>query len=371
MTIAELCLSRDLGGLELYFLRVVERLSRSDAGCVAVVAPGCRIESRLAGRNVDVRRLGVRFRWLPILAARRLARWIDERDVDAIHLHHGKDLPLAVLARKLARRRVRIVYSRQMMLGPKRSPYHRWLYRHVDAVLVISRQLVRDARRFLPLPPERVHLLYYGVPAPARPDPHACADLRERIGIPPGRFAIGLFGRIERQKGQHLLVEAVALLTRRERDVHAVLFGAPMKPGYLDGLRARIKGLGVEDRVHFYGFHPRPDEVMGCFDCIVLTTYGETFGLVLVEAMRAGVAVVGTAGGGVPEIIEDGATGLLVPEDDPSALADAIERLARDPALRARLAAAGKVSADERFDEERHFEELFAHLEVRAAMSPR
>jgi hypothetical protein len=104
MTIAELCLSRDLGGLELYFVRVAQRLSRSGVGCVAVVTAGSPIESRLAGSDVDVRHLEVGFPWLPFLAARHLARWIDARSIDVIHVHHGKDLNLAVLARKLTRR---------------------------------------------------------------------------------------------------------------------------------------------------------------------------------------------------------------------------------------------------------------------------
>lgn len=359
--VVELCLSPDFGGLEMYMLRVVRSLAHAHGGSLVVVAPHSKLEARLRAEGLPHRALRVMLPRFPLLAARRLAAWLDTEESDVIHVHWGKDLSLAALACRFAERRVRIVYTRQMSLTrPKRDWYHRLLYAHVNPLLAITRQLQEEARRFLPLPPERVQLLYCGVAAAPSPAPSACAALRARAGVPPGRFMVGLFGRIEPAKGQHVLVDAVGLL--KSHGVHAVLFGEPMRPAHLEALRAQIVRLGLLERVYYYGFHSSPAEIMGCFDCIVLTTYNETFGLVLVEAMRAGVAVVGTAAGGVPEIIEDGVSGLLVPPGDPAALAAAIERLERDPVLRRRLAACGKNVADQRFNEENHFAKLLAWL---------
>lgn len=365
--VLELCLSRERGGLELYMLRVTRWLARSGVPFMAVVASGGELESRLREHGVPYRPLRTALPWFPAAAARRLAGWIDAEGIDVIHLHWARDLTLAVLARRFARRAVRIVYTRQMAITrPKRDGYHRALYRRVDLMLVITRRLQEEARRFLPLPPERVQLLYHGIPAPSPPSARGCAELRGRAGVPPEAFLIGLIGRIEPAKGQHVLVDAVGSLAARGCDAHAVLLGHAMQPRYLEDLRARIARAGLDARVRHHDFHPRAAEIMGCFDCMVLTTYNETFGLVLIEAMRAGVAVIGTDAGGVPEIIDDGKTGLLVPPGDAAALADAIERLARDPALRERLAAAGKASADARFDEERHFARLNAWLREEA-----
>lgn len=361
--VVELCLSPDFGGLELYMLRVVRWLARAHGGCLAVVAPHSKLEARLRAEGLPHRTLRVMLPPFPLVAARRLAGWLDAEESDVVHVNWGKDLSLATLACRFAERRVRVVYTRQMSLTrPKRDWYHRMLYARVNPLLAITRRLQEEARRFLPLPPERVQLLYHGVAAAPPPSPSTCDALRARAGVPPGQFMVGLFGRIEPAKGQHVLVDAVGLLKQRGEDVHAILCGQPMRPEYLEALRTQIARFGLAERVHYYGFHPRPEEIMGCFDCIVLTTYNETFGLVLVEAMRAGVAVIGTAAGGVPEIIEDGVTGLLVPPGDPAALAAAVERLRRDPELRRRLAAAGKNAAAERFDEERHFAELLGWL---------
>lgn len=363
MKIAQLCLSPAKGGLELYVWRVVRRLARSGIECLTIVAPGSKLEALLQTDGLHPRTLTAVVRVLPLASAWRLARWIDAERIDVLHMHWGKDLNLAVLARRLARRPVRLVYTRQMAITrPKHDWYHRVLYRYVDLFLVITNRLQQEAQRFLPLPAERIQLLYYGVESPPPTNHALCHELRATARIPPGRFALGLFGRIEPAKGQHILIEALAKLSERGSDVHAVLFGHAMEPRYLDELRAQAVRLGVNERVHFFGFHPRPTEVMGCLDAVVLTTYKETFGLVLIEAMRAGVAVIGTDAGGVPEIIDHGQTGLLVAPQNPTALADAIERLVRDPGLRARLAAAGKASADARFTEERHFEQLFGYL---------
>lgn len=357
--VVELCLSPDLGGLELYVLRVARWMAQTGIDYLAVVAPKGRLQALLHEESLPYRTLRVRLRWFPLAAARRLARWIDAEGIDLIHLHWTKDLNLAVLARRLAKRPVRIVQTRHMSITrAKHDWYHRALYRHLDLMLVITRRMQEQALRFLPLAAERVHVLYHGVPGPPPLPPDRCRQLRARAGVPPGRFVIGLIGRIEPGKGQQVLVDAMALLVRRGRDAHVLLVGHPMRSRYLGDLRRRIARLNLEDRVYYYGFHPRPQALMACFDCVVLTTFGEHFGLVLIEAMRAGVAVVGTDAGGVPEIIEANATGLLVPVGDATALADAIETLMREPALRRRLAKAGKAAADARFNEEQHFARL-------------
>ncbi len=360
--VLELCLSTGHGGLELYADRVIRHL-HAEGRCLAVVAPGTRLASRLESAGIPYSPLRVRARLWPRFAARRLARLMERERVDVLHLHWGKDLNLAVLAKRLCRRPVRLVYSRQMALTRhKRDAYHRFLYSQVDRYTVISRRLYEEAVRFLPLPEDRIRLLYYGVAAPQTLDPEACRGFFDEAGLAEGNFRVALFGRIERGKGQHLLVEAIGQLSSQGLDVRAALVGHVMDQTYFDGLMAGLDEAGLADRVRYLGFHENPPAVMGCFDAVVLASDAETFGLVLIEAMRAGTAVIGTNAGGVPEIIRDGETGLLFEPGDADGLARALARLANAPALCARLAAAGRVEADERFSQERHFAELDAIL---------
>ena len=98
--------------------------------------------------------------------------------------------------------------------------------------------------------------------------------------------------------------------------------------------------------------------IMPCFDVVVLTTFEETFGLVLVEAMRSGVTVIGTRAGGVKEIIDEGITGMMFEPGNPEELADCLQNVFQDEEKRLEMSKAGKKKADNKFDEETHFKAL-------------
>ncbi len=372
MKVIELCLSDGVGGLELYAVRTAVALKRLGHHCVAVVRPGTMLAQRMADEGVEVVPLANRSRLLPLPAARRLAAIIDAQEADVLHMHWGKDLFLAALAKRLAKRPVRLVYTRQMALTrPKKDWYHRFVYGEVDLYLTITALLQEQARRFLPLPPEQIQLLYYGVRAPEPMEAARRTEVRRQLGVPEGvGLAIGLVGRVEEKKGQHLLVEAVRRLREEGLSIHATLIGPAMDEGYAEGLRRRVDELNLGDAVAFHGPHKNPIDIIGAFDVAVLATEMETFGLVLIEAMRTGVCVIGTEAGGVPEIIDDGETGLMFPPNDAEALSERLFALYRDPAHRRTLASAGKAKADRLFSEEEHYRTL-ERLLVSERNSPR
>lgn len=359
MKILELCTSDGVGGLELYALRSTAALQRQGLDVMAVVRPGTMLQRRLSEQGLAHIALPRRSRTLPLLAAWRLARLIDSARVDVVHMHWGHDLLLAALAKRWARRPVRLVYTRQMALTRAKSDaYHRFLYRQIDLYLTITDKLLQQARKYLPLPEERVQRLYYGVPAPAPLSDAERRVLRHSLHIPERVFAIGLVGRMEEQKGQHLLVEAVQQLRSMGIPAHATLIGPAMDDAYQQRLLREIDDRDLLEAVVMLGPHNAPLEIMPAFDAIVLTTRMETFGLVLAEAMRCGVAVIGTNAGGVPEIIEDGVSGLLFTPGDANHLAHQLAHLARNDGLRRELAAAGKARADDLFAEENHYRRL-------------
>lgn len=163
---------------------------------------------------------------------------------------------------------------------------------------------------------------------------------------------IGLIGRISFWKGQHVFLQAAAIV-RREfpeatfRIVGAALFG---EKHYEKGLRELCTRLGLDDCVEFTGFRSDVSEMIAQLDVVVhASTTGEPFGQVIIEGMAASKPVVATNGGGVPEIVVDGVTGLLVPMKDVSAMADAISRLLADPGLAHRMGAAGLRRVREHF----------------------
>ncbi|WP_346911897.1 glycosyltransferase family 4 protein [uncultured Roseibium sp.] len=161
----------------------------------------------------------------------------------------------------------------------------------------------------------------------------------------PGKVAtVGLFSRISHWKGQHVLLAALSQL----KDVNAIIVGAPLfgEEAYAEELRDMVDKLQLNDRVQFLGFRNDVKELMKSVDIVVHTSIAaEPFGRVVVEGMISGTPVVATKGGGVTEIIREGETGILVPPNEPDALASAIQTLLNNPDLYGRLSRNGLQEA--------------------------
>jgi glycosyltransferase involved in cell wall biosynthesis len=242
----------------------------------------------------------------------------------------------------------------------KNDLYHRFLYGQMDVMVTITRLLESAARQRLPAADrDKVQTLYYGVKQPEQSlAPDERAALRHEWGAVDDAMVVGLFGRIEAFKGQHLMLQALAADINSNQRIHLLIVGHAMDKEYLTQLHHSVTERGLEGRVTFRDFVDNPQRWMQACDVIALTTLEETFGLVLAEAMRAGVAVLGSNSGGVPEIIEHEQTGLLFTAGDVTSLAQQLNRYAIDAQLRQRLAVAGKAFADQQFNEEEHFAKL-------------
>ncbi len=362
MKILILCLSAGHGGLELYALREIKALRERGHDVLPVIAQGSRLAGLLDEASIPYRFLHVSFYRFPLFAAQRLATLIEQNHIDVLHMHWSNDLYLAALAKSMAMRPVRLIYTRQMAITRSKDDLvHRWFYKQLDKVLVISQLLAQQAQHFFPIDPARIKVLYYGVPAGSSGVPD-CASL-----FPPGvferrRLNIAVFGRVEHVKGQHVMLDAVAGLINAGYDISLSIIGHVMDQNYAAQLHRDVSGAGIQDNVRFTDFVNNAQELMRCFDVLALTTYCETFGLVLIEAMRAGVAVIGTDCGGVPEIIEHDQSGLLVKPGDAAELRSVIDSIYMDPSRLQRLAVAGKQRADHLFAQENHYAQLEAEL---------
>jgi glycosyltransferase involved in cell wall biosynthesis len=182
-----------------------------------------------------------------------------------------------------------------------------------------------DARRFTPGPP----------------DPSVLADL----GGGSGRRLVGILGRIDPEKGIETVVRAVASLPGHI-GAHLVVMGAPTTDrAYLASLRSTGETL-LGERVRFVA--PRDDvvPVLRALDVLVNASPAEPFGRTIIEAQACGVPVVAVRGGGVPEFVTDGVTGLLVPPGDHGAMAAALERVLTDAGLRSRLVSCARTHVE-------------------------
>ncbi len=163
-------------------------------------------------------------------------------------------------------------------------------------------------------------------------------------------FIVGLFSRLTSWKGQHILLQALASLPPRfcALVVGDALFAEDEE--YVRRLHQQVKSLGLQERVRFLGFRENAWELMASCDVLVhCSVLAEPFGRVVVEGMATGKPVVAVDAGGVPEIIEDSRTGLLIPPGDAEALAEALQRLEANPTWAKVLGEAGRKGVTDRF----------------------
>jgi glycosyltransferase involved in cell wall biosynthesis len=217
------------------------------------------------------------------------------------------------------------------------------------------------------LPAAKVHVVHNGIDVGRFWPGVDGRRIREKLGIPATAKVVLLAGRLVPWKGQAELVQAVALLRTRGRDLTALVVGQPdvVAPGFPGLLNALIDQVGVRDRVVLTSF-PRRDmpEVMAAADIVAVPSYDEPFGLVALEAMATGRPVVGSNTGGIPEIMYDEISGLLVPPGDPTALANGIERYLAEPALVARVIQNAREQVVTRFSRERMVEDVAREYET-------
>jgi rhamnosyl/mannosyltransferase len=299
-----------------------------------------------AGRLLNVSSAPVSLAFYPLLY--RL-----EQGVDIVHAH--LPYPPGELGHLLVGRSRRLVLTyhsdivRQKVLGALYTPFLWELLRRADRIAVSNPAYVRSSR-FLAAYPEKCRVIPFGVnlndfaATPAIRD--AAAAIRQRFA--PDRPLLLFVGRLRHYKGLDVLIAAMPQI-----EAHLLVIGS----GPLEAIwRQQAVTAGVADRVTFWGERPDLDKIaaLHAADLFVLpsTNRAESFGIVLIEALAAGLPLVSTElGTGTSFVNQHEVTGLVTPPNDPAALAAAVNRITRDPDLRGRMAAAALARARAEFDQ--------------------
>jgi len=280
-----------------------------------------------------------------VYAALRLAALISRRKMELVYINGPRCLPAGVLAAWLTGRPSLFCLHHTLSRRPEIAVVSRFA-KNASRVLACSQAAAGSLLRARPALAARVSVLYY-------PVSELCAEAP--CPAPESKFAgltVGMVGRITRAKGHHVSLAALARLNTPARQIFV---GEPA-PGnrqdasYLLELRSIATRLGSD--VVWAGYHPDPGLCYSVMDVLVVAStaeWKEGLPLVALEALQRGIPVVASRAGGLPEIVKDGVNGLLVPPGDPEELARALDSLARDPQLLARLGAGARASIDERF----------------------
>jgi glycosyltransferase involved in cell wall biosynthesis len=246
----------------------------------------------------------------------------------------------------------------------------RLMLRFMDAVVCVSEGQAIKVRR-AGAPAERVHLIRNAVSLEkfGSPDPRYRRELEKLFASPRIRI-IGAAGRLSPEKGFEVLIEAAALMTAKDSQLGFVIFGE----GPLRGpLTEQIARRGLAGAVVLPGFRTNLEEYLPHFDVVALPSYTEGLPVVVLEAFAASVPVVGTAVGGVPEVVEDGVSGFLVPAGDAAGLADRLGVVLANDLARMEMGGRGRkrVEADFTFAaQSTQYQQLFARIRRSTGRQP-
>jgi glycosyltransferase involved in cell wall biosynthesis len=258
-----------------------------------------------------------------------------------VHAHNPLAGAAAWLARWLARVPETAIVTTYHGLAHGRIDAATWLLRvSADLVVGIGPAATRELE-LAGLPADRLVTVWNATDVRAT---RSREEVRREFGLEDAELIVTV-GRYAPEKRQELLLEAVAQLAERRPRLRALVVGERF-PGEQE-LQRRVEALALGERVTLTG--PRHDvgDLVAAADVCTLTSIREGLGLVLLEAMSVGTPVVGTDVGGIRDVIRDGETGLLVPPENPGALATALERLLDDQKLAGRLAATGRAFAEQ------------------------
>src|SRR3954452_33398 len=214
-----------------------------------------------------------------------------------------------------------------------------------DRLIAVSKsseaKLIAEGRGSVP-----ISLIYNGVDLERYDHQEPCCTLPDEYGMEPGSQIVGVVARLEPEKGHPTLLEAWPAVLRAVPDAYLLIVGEGSRR---DALEAQARELRIAHRVVFTGRRDDIPAVTAALDVAVLPSWREAQGLSILEAMALSRPVVASDVGGIPEMVEDGVTGLLVPHDEPVALAAAIVRLLQDHGFAAPIARAGHDLVHDRF----------------------
>jgi glycosyltransferase involved in cell wall biosynthesis len=275
----------------------------------------------------------------------RLSRALKRLKPDVVHVHsrRGADLYGGIAA---ALAGVPAVLTRRVD-AHEPAAFARLKYRPYRAVVALSRAIERQLAA-AGVPSERIVAIASGVDTQRyRPDAAARERLRAAFALPADALVVGVVAQLIERKRYSWLFALLPELVRAWPQLRVVCFGrGPLEPQ----LRAELAARGLAEHVVLAGFRADLPQLVPGLDVLAHPASREGLGLALLEAASAGVPVVACAVGGVPDVVVDGETGLLVAHDDAAAFAAALQALLAAPAERQRLAAAARRHVERKFD---------------------
>lgn len=337
-----------------------EQLRARGHQVTALCSAGSKIEKDMTKRQIPVVHFAPAGYFDPVTLWRTRS-FLKRQAVDLIHAHYSRDLwtlaPLSAMSGKIP-----IVFIKHIgTQKPKRDPFHRWIYGHIRHTIAISQVIAHNLAATHPIDPERISVIHHGL------DLSLYNSLEEKrqqarveLDIKPDEILIGTVGRLQEGKGHLEFLEMAKSISVEFPNSRFIIVGEPTKgeEHRANAIYHKISQIGLGHRLILAGFRKDIPSALAAMDIFAFPSHAEAFGLVLIEAMAAGLPVISSRCDGVLDIVKDGETGILVEPKSAAQLAKAVRTLLLDASLRHRLSRAGRQDVERRFSIERMVNEV-------------
>ncbi|HTF87226.1 MAG TPA: glycosyltransferase [Planctomycetota bacterium] len=341
-TICHVDAERKFSGGEVQVFLLMQGLRAAGHRSILIAPPGSESCARARRDGFEVREVALRSD-LDFLSVIQLTVILRELNPDLVHLHTGRAAWLGGLAARQAL--VPAIVTRRMDRRVRRGWRTRLVYgRLTRAVAAISDSVAHGLIEG-GVAQSRIVVIHSSIdPAAHRPE-RSRAEVRSELGVGVDEPVVLMVGSLVLRKGHGVLFDALARLAKHGLQPSVWLAGEGSERAELERQAAAL----APGQVRFLGQRRDVADLLAAADIFAMPSLHEGLGVAALEALQAGCAVVASRVGGLAEVVEDGVSGLLVPPADPASLAEAVEKLIRDPGLRARLAEAGRARIHARY----------------------
>ncbi len=355
------------GGLEIQtILRAKDCLEKGNKSFI-VTFPDSRVRTFAENLGLDIKILPKRlnifsFAYLPILA-----EIFDRNLVDICIVPKSNLLGIAIIAKKFSRSKPKIIFYQQMQSGiKKKDPYHNLIYQNLDGAIVLTERMRQMILETTKVNPSKTFVVPYGVKWQEFLG-HKNNKLinRSSLNLPDDAFIVGCIGRIEPKKGQEDLLEAYKLANLENSKL--IFAGSVDDSKYFQKLQDSIKANNLLNSVEFFKFTYEIPRLMSTFDCLVVPSHSETFGMVVLEGMACSLPVIATNSGGIPEIIDNGIDGVLFEPKNVVELTNCLKKVYFEKEFSSKIAEKGLEKVKIKFDYEKNVNKFFEACELIAS----
>ncbi|MCK4496142.1 MAG: glycosyltransferase [Candidatus Aminicenantes bacterium] len=344
------------GQRQSFFL--AKELKRKDYPFQFVVQPESPLHRKAYEARLPVFPLKIKSEF-DIPAILRLSKAMRRKKCPLVHFHDAHSTAVGAVAASLAKVPLRLI-SRRVDFPLNKNYFSRFKYtKNVDAIIPVS-EGVKKVLVEGGIDPEIIKVIPDGIDYTVFEEASSSNYLRHELSFSPDDYLVGIVAHLADHKGHKYLVKAARILKERAPKIKIIIVGeGPL----MMELSKQVKEIQVEDIIFFLGFREDVPQILASLDLFVLSSYLEGLGSSLLDAMASKLPIVATKVGGVPELVINNKTGLLVPPRNPSALAKAILKLYNDRALASYFGQRGYELVHQKFSAEAMADKIIALYE--------